>query len=257
MPRFFVQLDKIDLVHKTVRIEGEDAHHISRSLRMAKGERITVCDMQGREYDCAIRDFCDDSSVTAEISSFCDCTSEPPYEATVYQGLPKGDKLDTVIQKSVECGAFAVRTFESSRCIARDKTESGDKKLLRRKKIALEAAKQSGRGRVPEIMPTLSFKEAVDEAAKADIPLFCYEDEHTVSLRAALKIRLGEIKDAGRAKPTVSVLIGSEGGFSPDEAEYARDKGMLTVGLGPRILRTETAPVFVLGCLAYEMEMTE
>lgn len=257
MPRFFVQLDKIDLVHKTVQIEGEDAHHISRSLRMAKGERITVCDMQGREYDCAIRDFCEDRIVTAQISSFFDCTSEPPYEATVYQGLPKGDKLDAIIQKSVECGAFAVRTFQSSRCIARERSETGDKKLLRRKKIALEAAKQSGRGRVPEILPTLSFKEAVDEAAKADIPLFCYEDEHTLSLRAALKSRLGKIKTAEGINPTVSIVIGSEGGFSSDEARYARDKGMLTVGLGSRILRTETAPVFVLGCLAYEMEMTE
>lgn len=257
MPRFFVQLDKIDFEHNTVLIEGEDAHHISRSLRMAKGESLTVCDMQGREYDCTIRDFCDDSSVTAEITACSDCKSEPPYEATVYQGLPKGDKLDTVIQKSVECGAFAVRTFESSRCIAKEKSESGDKKLARRKKIALEAAKQSGRGRVPEILPTVSFKEAVEEAAKADIPLFCYEDEHTVSLRAALKNGLKKAKDAGVVKPTVSVMIGSEGGFSPEEAVYARKQGMLTVGLGPRILRTETAPAFTLGCLAYEIEMTE
>lgn len=257
MPRFFVQLDKIDFEHNTVQIEGEDAHHISRSLRMAKGERLTVCDMQGREYDCTICDFCDDSSVTARIISGSDCVSEPPYRVTVYQGLPKGDKLDTVIQKSVECGAFAVRTFESSRCIAKEKSESGEKKLARRKKIALEAAKQSGRGRVPDILPTVSFKEAVAEAATADIPLFCYEDEHAQSLRAALKSGLKIVKDAGGSIPTVSVMIGSEGGFSPEEAEYAREKGMVTVGLGPRILRTETAPAFTLGCLAYEMEMTE
>ena len=257
MPRFFVQLDKIDLEHNTVRIEGEDAHHISRSLRMAKGEKITVCDMRGREYDCSICDFCDDSSVTAEIIACSDCQSEPPYEATVYQGLPKGDKLDTVIQKSVECGAFAVQTFESSRCIAKEKTESGDKKLARRKKIALEAAKQSGRGLIPEILPTVSFKEAVEKASKADVPLFCYEDEHTVSLRSALKARLKKAKDSGIVKPTVSVMIGSEGGFSPEEAEYARGRGMLTVGLGPRVLRTETAPAFALGCLVYEIEMTE
>ena len=257
MPRFFVQLDKIDLEHNTVRIDGEDAHHISRSLRMAKGEQITVCDMQGREYDCSICDFCDDSSVTAEIIACFDCKSEPPYEATVYQGLPKGDKLDTVIQKSVECGAFAVRTFESSRCIAKEKSESGEKKLARRKKIALEAAKQSGRGRVPEVLPTVSFKEAVEEAARADIPLLCYEDERAVSLRAALKRGLAGIENASGKKPSVAIMIGSEGGFSPEEAEYARDRGMITVGLGPRILRTETAPAFALGCLAYEIEMTE
>ncbi len=255
MPRFFVQLDKIDLEHKTVLIEGEDAHHISRSLRMAKGERITVCDMQGFEYDCMIRDFCDDSSVTAEVISRSDCSSEPPYKVTLYQGLPKGDKLDSVIQKSVECGVFALRTFESSRCIAKEKVESGDKKLIRRNKIALEAAKQSGRGRVPEILPTVSFKEAVAEASKADIPLFCYEDEHTVSLKSALCRRRDLL--SRDCQLTISVVIGSEGGFSPQEAEYAREHGMLTVGLGPRILRTETVPSFVLGCLAYELEMDE
>ncbi len=255
MPRFFVQLDNVDQELKTVQITGEDAHHISRSLRMAKGERITVCDMHGVEYDCVIRDFCDDSSVTAEIISCGDCMSEPPYKVTLYQGLPKGDKLDSVIQKSVECGVFAVRTFESSRCIAKEKTEAGDKKLSRRKKIALEAAKQSGRGRVPEILPTVRFKEAVDEAAGADIPLFCYEDEHALSLKSAVRSRLAHLRNGD--VPTVSVVIGSEGGFSPQEAEYAREHGMLTVGLGPRILRTETAPAFVLGCLAYELEMTE
>lgn len=255
MPKFFVQLDKIDSEHKTVLIEGEDAHHISRSLRMAKGERITVCDMQGSEYDCVIRDFCDDSSVTAEIISRSDCSSEPPYKVILYQGLPKGDKLDSVIQKSVECGVFALQTFESSRCIAKEKAESGDKKLIRRNKIALEAAKQSGRGRVPQILPTVSFKEAVAEAAKADVPLFCYEDEHTVSLKSILCGRRDLLLWDHR--PTISVVIGSEGGFSPQEAEYAREQGMLSVGLGPRILRTETAPAFVLGCLAYELEMDE
>ncbi len=253
MPRFFVQPDNIDASLKTVQITGEDAHHIARSLRMAKGEQITVCAMQGEDLTCVIKDFCGDSSVTAEIISSSPCDSEPPYEVTLYQGLPKGDKLDSVIQKSVECGVFAVRTFESSRCIAKERSESGEKKLARRRKIALEAAKQSGRGRVPDILPTASFKEAIAEASKADIPLMCYEDEKALSLKAALKSKLGMLgKD-----PTVSVVIGSEGGFSPQEAEYARENGMLTVGLGRRILRTETAPAFVLGCLAYEMEMTD
>ena len=254
MPRFFVQLDNIDLEHKTVLIEGEDAHHISRSLRMAKGESITVCDMRGREYGCLIRDFCENNSVTAEIVSEDTGKSEPPYRVTLYQGLPKGDKLDSVIQKSVECGVFAVRTFESSRCIAKEKSDAGDKKLVRRNKIALEAAKQSGRGMVPEILPTISFKEAVAEAAKADIPLFCYEDEHAVSLKSAVVRRSATLR---KDELTVSIFVGSEGGFSSQEAEYAREQGMLIVGLGPRILRTETVPPFVLGCLAYELEMTE
>ncbi len=255
MPRFFVQPDKIDEALKTVTVDGEDAHHIARSLRMAKGDTLTVCDMQGTEHTCVIRDFCGDSSVTAEIVSSAPCESEPPYHVTLFQALPKGDKLDSVIQKAVECGVYRIQTFESSRCIARERADSGDKKLARRRRISLEAAKQSGRGRVPDILPTCDFSEAVGEASKADIPLFCYEDETNVSLKAALKARLAGI-DPSRPV-TVSVVVGSEGGFSPEEAQRAAEAGMICVGLGRRILRTETVSSFVLGCLAYEMEMQE
>lgn len=256
MPRFFVQLDNIDAEGQTVQIDGEDAHHISRSLRMAKGEPITVCDMQGTEYECVIREFTDDKCVTAEIISQKSCESEPPYRAILYQGLPKGDKLDLIIQKSVECGVFAIQTFESSRCIAKEKAESGEKKMARRRKIAQEAAKQSGRGRVPEILPTVSFDEAVEAASKADIRLFCYENERAVNLRGVLRRNAGA-KRTGDGPLTVSIFIGSEGGFSPEEAEQAQNSGMTSVGLGGRILRTETASSFVLSCLAYELEMKE
>ena len=250
MPRFFVRADQVD--GERVTILGDDAHHISRSLRMAAGECITVCDMQKNEYECELSEFLPDR-VIANIIRKEKCDTEPPYLAHVYQALPKGDKLDSVIQKAVECGASALTTFESERCIVRLKGENEAKKVERRQRIALEAAKQSGRGIVPEVFPTLSFAEAVRRAAAADIALFCYEGDGTEALPTVLKRARAELPTD--AIPTISVMVGSEGGFSIAEAEAARAVGMIPVGLGKRILRTETAASFALSCLVYELEM--
>ena len=252
MPRFFVRKDQIENGKLTVL--GDDAHHISRSLRMAVGEKITVCDMQRREYECVLAEFLPDR-VLANIVSEKQSDTEPPFFAHLYQALPKGDKLDSVIQKSVECGVGAITTFNSERCIAKEKGDE-DNKLRRRNKIALEAAKQSGRGTVPEVYATISFEKALEEASDADIKLFCYEGDGTVSLHRLLseeKARLSCEKSS--SIPKISILIGSEGGFSLAEVERAKAVGFTPVGLGKRILRTETAPLFVLGCLCYELEL--
>ena len=250
MPRFFVPKEQI--TDQTVTVLGDDAHHISRALRMAAGEHITVCDMQGTDYECELTDFLPDR-VVATILSTCVSAAEPPYHACVYQALPKGDKLDSIIQKAVECGAVALMTFESERCIVRLKGENESKKVERRQRIALEAAKQSGRGIVPTIYSTVSFACAVEEAAKADLALFCYEGDGTEPLSSAIERVTGDWK--GDRVPTVSLMIGSEGGFSPAEAEAAKRAGMIPVGLGKRILRTETASGFVLSCLVYALEL--
>ena len=158
-----------------------------------------------------------------------------------------------MIQKSTECGARSITTFESEFCIAKEKEDSAERKLERRRRIALEAAKQCGRGRVPGIYPTVDFKTAVSEAARADIPLFCYEGDGTVPLGELLRERKKELN--ARGIPEISVIIGSEGGFSPEEAKYAKENGMLMAGLGARILRSETVAGFVLSCLVYEFEL--
>ncbi len=251
MPRFFVSKDQID--SGIVTLMGDDAHHISRSLRMAAGERITVCDMQKNEYFCVLEDFFEDR-VLARIESARKSETEPPFCAKLYQALPKGDKLDSVIQKSVECGVCSVTTFLSDRCIAKE-SPGDEKKLARRSRIALEAAKQSGRGIIPDIFPTVSFKEAVRLASEADISLFCYEGDGTEPLRAVLQREHAELLKKDVKEPVISLMIGSEGGFSLAEAEYAAGAGLIPVGLGSRILRTETASSFVLGCLVYEFEL--
>lgn len=252
MPRFFVRKNQID--DGIVTITGDDAHHISRSLRMAVGENITVCDMQKNEYFCTLEAFLPDR-VLARIISARASDTEPPFRARLYQALPKGEKLDQIIQKSVECGVFSITTFNSERCIAKEKGDE-ENKLRRRNKIALEAAKQSGRGVIPEVYSTVSFAQAISEAAKADLALFCYEGDGTRSLKDVISEKVTcPSGDGKNVDIEIAIVIGSEGGFSLAEVQRARDAGLIPVGLGKRILRTETAASFTLSCLVYEFEL--
>ena len=244
MPKFFVRQDRIE--NNKITITGDDAFHISRALRMAKGEHITVCDMQCNEYDCVLSEFNPDS-VVAEIAGCHKIDNEPPVKVFLFQALPKGDKLDTVIQKAVECGVFEITPFESERCVVKSKPEAEERKTERRNRISLEAAKQCGRGYIPQVNPTVSFDEALKRAAACDLGIFCYEGENENSLKTLLR--------ENPAATTISVLIGSEGGFSIGEVGAAIEKGMKSVSLGKRILRTETASSFVLSCIAYETEL--
>lgn len=248
MPRFFVRASQIgvrDNGEKTVLIVGDDAMHITKSLRMKAGESVCVCDMAGCEYDCRVESVGEE--VLLSVVSESQSDTEPPYKATLYQALVKGDKFDTVVQKAVECGASRIVPFISERCVVRLSKSDCEKKRLRWQRIAAEAAKQCGRGIIPEVAGLLSFDEMVSEAAGADIPLFCYEAEDMKSLPEVLS-KKGEAKK-------VSIVIGSEGGFSVNEAIKAKEGGLESVGLGKRILRTETASSFVLACLSYELEL--
>lgn len=251
MPRFFVAKDQI--CDNMVRIVGDDAHHIARSLRMAAGQHITVCDMQGREYDCQLLHFEEDRAVVARVVGELPMKTEPPIAITLYQALPKGDKFDTIIQKAVECGAVRVVPFESANCVVRVKQETEARKTERRNRIATEAAKQCGRGILPEVTETVSFEQMITLASQADLTLFCYESEGTLPLKQLLRGCLTELPYD--RIPSIAVIIGSEGGFLPIEAQTAKEAGFYMTGLGPRILRTETASCFVLSSLIYEFEL--
>lgn len=248
MPRFFIEESQVGARsdgERTILIMGEDASHITRSLRMTEGEGITVCDPNGIEYDCEILSV--GESVTALVKDEKMSVSEPPYKAVLYQALIKGDKFDTVVQKAVECGVSEIVPVLTDRSIVRLDKKDCVKKIIRWQRIADEAAKQCGRGKLVVVRDLMTFKEAVKEATECDVPLFCYEDERDSSLPRVLKERT----DAD----TVSLVIGSEGGFSEKEVSLAKEAGMISVGLGRRILRTETASSFVLACLAYEYEL--
>lgn len=251
LPRFFVAKDQIS--DGLVTIEGIDAHHIARSLRMAAGEHITVCDMGNTEYDCELVRFEDDRVITARIVSASPMKAEPPISITLYQALPKGDKMDTIIQKAVECGACQIVPFESEHCVVRVKQDAEERKTERRLRIASEAAKQCGRGILPTVQQTVSFDRMLDLACGADLCLFCYEGEGTLPLKSLIRAKLPTL--SRDRVPAVSIVIGSEGGFSTSEVKKAKEKGVSLAGLGPRILRTETASCFVLSALVYEFEL--
>lgn len=253
MPRFFIGQEQI--TNGIITLTGDDARHISRSLRMAPGESVTLCDMRGNDYACVLERFTPDT-VEARILSVSPSAGEPPFRVHLYQALPKGDKLDLIIQKAVECGVTEITPFESEHCIVKIKADVEDKKTERRQRIALEAAKQCGRGIVPCVHPAISFAQMLASAAKAQLPLFCYEGDGTRSLKEILRTcPLPHFGEQGSGRPEISVVIGSEGGFSPAEANAAHDAGMNLTGLGPRILRTETASGLVLACLSYEWEL--
>lgn len=253
MPRFFVEPSAVS--GDTVVLTGANAHHAAYSLRLAPGDRIKVCD-QATAYLCEMVSF-DSDSATARILSAAPIDTEPPFAAHLFQALPKGDKLDTVIQKAVECGVCAVTPFESSRCIVRAKPEAEERKTERRRRIAEEASKQCGRGIIPTVHPTIPFASALEAARDADLILFCYEGQEVTPLPAVLEQAQPALLAAERdgRKPSVAIFVGSEGGFSPEEAAAAREAGASMTGLGKRILRTETASGFVLSCLIYALEL--
>ena len=246
MPRFFAPSDAF--TDGYVAISGEDAFHIARSLRMAVGDEITVCDMKKREHVCRLTKIRDDECL-AEILSSQDGKTESPVEISLFMAYPKGDKLETVIQKAVELGASKIIPFESSRCIKRPSPEKAEKQNTRLSRIAEEAAKQCGRAILPKVSLPISYNEALKQAKAADLPIFCYEGDGTKSLK--------KILTDGKAAKTISLVIGSEGGFSREEAEAAKDAGLISANLGPRILRCETAPSYALSAISYFFELEE
>jgi 16S rRNA (uracil1498-N3)-methyltransferase len=235
-----------NISENNIRITGPDALHITKSLRMAKGEKVTVCDMKSTEYECIVADF-ENGDVVLDIVSKSQGKTEPPYKVALYQALPKSDKMETIIQKSVEAGVYEIIPFISERCISRPDDKGKRSKVERWNKISESAAKQSGRGIIPKVCDILSAKEAFEKASGADISILLYECESTVSLKDI-------IKDA-RKDCSISIIIGAEGGFGENEVEAAGALGIKSAGLGPRILRCETAPVVVLGAISYELEL--
>lgn len=214
---------------------------------MAVGEGLTVSDGESK-YSCTLESI-RDSECVAGIDACLGRTGEPPYSAVVFQALPKGDKLETVIQKSVECGAHSVIPFVSEFCTVKVKDEKSEQnKLARRNKIAYEAAKQCGRTVLPSVGAVLSFGEMLEALKRCDILLFCYENEENNSLGRVLRSLSPEGK-------RIAVIIGSEGGFSQKEALALKEAGAMSVSLGQRILRCESAGMFVLSALSCTFEL--
>lgn len=227
MARFFIAASNI--FGGVAALSAADAEHL-RVLRIRRGETFTVCDGAGTDYTCRLGE---DGSV--EITGSSPSVGEPSVKVRVFAAYSKGDRMDFTVQKCVELGAHEIILFPSSRCIARPDDAGAPKKLARWQRISEEAAKQSGRGIIPAVSALPTFESAVGAAKSAGLPLFLYEDERETTLKSALA--------SAEDLACVSVMTGPEGGFEPSEAAYAKRSGMLSVTLGPRILRCETAPM--------------
>lgn len=237
MSRFFVAPQ--DINGDFVRLGEGDSVHASRVLRMRPGDALTVCDGAGRDYECVVESL--GPQVAARIISGSPCPAEPGVGVTVYQCLPKGDKMDTVIQKSVELGAAAVVPVMSKNCVVRLSPSDAAKKTARWQKIAKAAAEQSGRGIIPQVAEPVSFGDAVSMMEKAPRRLIFYENEKHMHLTSLLD---GDVS-------SLSFIVGPEGGFDRSEIDFAIGRGLTSVSLGRRILRTESVALCVLSCVMF------
>ena len=244
MHHFFV--NETQITEETIRIEGTDVHHIRDVLRMKPGEELEVGDGQGEEYMCRIRELGIDE-IELEILYHQRSGVELPSQIFLFQGLPKGDKLDFIIQKAVELGATEIVPVEMKRSVARMDRKKADKKCRRWNDIAASAARQSKRGIIPQVEPALSFQEALHLSEKADVILVPYEGAENMQASR-------NVIQAIQPGMSVAVWIGPEGGFDKAEIAVLLEKGGKTITLGRRILRTETAGLAVLSILMYHLE---
>lgn len=244
MYRFFVKKEQIG--EKMVRIVGSDVNHIRKVLRMKPGEEILVSDGEKKEYHCEIKTL-DPEYVEAGIMFVKEEGLELSSKVYLFQGLPKNDKMELIIQKAVELGVYAVVPMATKRAVVKLDDKKEARKLARWQSIAESAAKQAKRLIIPEVMPVMNFKEAAEFAGSLDIRLMPYElAENMAHTRQVLsQITPGQ---------SIGVFIGPEGGFSEEEAELALNSQMETITLGKRILRTETAGMTVLSILMYLLE---
>ena len=237
MHRFYA--DGLGEIGSLVTLSEEDARHASRVLRMQPGDAAELL-LDGRRFSAEIAEMTAEG-VTARLISELPST-EAKLRITLYQGLPKAEKMELIVQKAVELGAARVVPVAMSRCVVQLSAKDGAKKQERWQKIAASAAAQSGRGRIPQVLVLPSFEDAVQRAAGCELALFPYENEHALSLRRAI--------GSAQAK-TVSIMTGPEGGFSDEEVLFAQHAGLQVCTLGPRILRCETAPLCALSAVLF------
>ncbi|WP_195542861.1 16S rRNA (uracil(1498)-N(3))-methyltransferase [Massiliimalia timonensis] len=238
MPKFFCERKEGENLY----IEGEDAKHISRVLRMGPGETITVSCPDGFDYEGVLQS-CGENLATAKITRSYPNQSEPSVKIILYQALPKGDKFDLITQKAVELGVTKIVPVLTKRCVSRPDEKAMKKKIARWQKIAKEAAKQSGRGIIPEVGSLVDMKQAINLMTEEELAILFYEGGGR---------RLNELVPSDAQK--IAILIGSEGGFEEEEVNDAKKQGIFVATLGKLILRCETAP---LAALAILMNLTE
>lgn len=260
MHRFYIQPEQI--IDGRILISGMDVNHIKNVLRMKLGEKIIVCNGEGMDYICEIISL-EKEEIWAKELSHSPTDTELPIKITLFQGIPKKDKMELIIQKAVELGASELVPVAMKRCVA--KLEDSKKEIKKRKRwqaIAEAAAKQSGRGIIPIIKPSMSYAQALEQAVAMDLILIPYEQALGMKHTKEIFQRVAELAVSAQrnifeekpAKFSIGIFIGPEGGFEPEEIEAAKAVKAEIISLGKRILRTETAGLSVLSMLMYEIE---
>jgi len=243
MHRFFV--DGRDIFDGKVTLHGKNAAH-GAVLRLNIGEQIVVCDGAGRDYFCVV-DAIEKGQIFCKVRHAQDSAAEPKMAAvTLFQALPKGDKLSEIVEKCVELGVSRIVPFVAERSITRPSSRDS-KKIERLRAVAESAAKQSGRGRIPIIEDVVDLREAIAIAKQHDAAFACYESEDKLTLRDLLRPLVG-------GQSELAFFVGPEGGFTLEEVSMFLDNKIPTISLGPRILRTETAGPATLANILYELE---
>jgi len=249
MSKFFINTEQIN--QNTICIKGQDVNHIKNVLRKKINDEIIICDAQeSKDYFCKIVDIMDDE-IVCEINKKIDNDVESNINVTIFQGLPKSDKMELVIQKAVELGAFEITPIEMKRCVVKLNEKEKNKKIERWQKISEVAAKQCGRGIIPQINNIISVKDVCNLCNKYDILLVAYENEKVNTL----KKEIDNIKNTFMEKEiNIGIVIGPEGGIDEKEIEILRESGAKIVTLGKRILRTETVALNIISIIMYEFE---
>jgi 16S rRNA (uracil1498-N3)-methyltransferase len=245
MQRYFVEQIEDD----EAIITGDDAHHIVRVMRMKLGDEVYCC-ANGKTALCTIAEITNEF-VKAAIVQWVEESNELPVFVTIASGLPKGDKLELVLQKGTELGAAAFLPFQAARSIAKWDAKKGNKKIERWTKIVKEAAEQSHRAVVPSVCAPVSFKELLSMSADYDMCIVAYEEEAKQGEKSNFARALDRIQPGQR----VLLVFGPEGGLAQDEVRLLREHSFIACSLGPRILRTETAPLYALSAVSYYFEL--
>ena len=246
MQRFFVEPHQIDEGNQSIRVVGSDVNHMKNVLRMKAGEEVWISDGEEKEYHCEITCFEEEEAVL-KILETLESEYELPNKIYLFQGLPKGDKMELIIQKAVELGVHEIIPVEMKRCVVKLDAKKADKKIARWQQISESAAKQSKRMLIPEVHSVMTYKEAMKYAAELDVALVPYE------LAKGMK-ETRELISAIQPGQSVGIFIGPEGGFEEAEIELALESGAKPITLGKRILRTETAGLTILSVLMFQLE---
>lgn len=248
MARFFVTPDCVG-VDSIIVDNRDDVHHMVKVLRLREGDKLDVSDSVAWEYHCEI-DSIEDGVATLRILDKQSFSAEPETRVTLFQGVPKGSKFETIVQKTVELGVDTIQPVFMARTVVVDKGNYS-KKVLRLNKIAAEAVKQCKRGVIPQVEEPIKMSQMIEELADYDLVLFPYENEKGTTIKDELR----RVTDSGACGLRVAVIIGPEGGFSDDEAADIVEAGGLSVSLGRTTLRTETAGMAALAMIMYELEL--